>query len=159
MRQEKIDDVIFSLTKYAMDDIKKNRECPIAAFILGTCLINVLSEYRYGKSDGFIAFIIEYLPMYNAVKFKDSFKRRLLRYYSLKGCYYIIGWGDRNKEENLKDNCIHVDDFISNIEAALNRFVEQLKSGELFEVEMVYNSHPIIQDKSNDKIRATKKHH
>lgn len=146
MKQEQIDQLIHSLTTYAMNDIKNNRERPIAAFILGTQLLNTLSIYRYGMLDE-ITFFQEYMPMYDAEKLHDSLNRRLIPYYSLRYGYYTIGFGDRSKEENLQEGCIHVDDFITNTENALNKFLDELKQG-VFEVGYIANKHPILQDKS-----------
>ena len=98
---------------------------------------------------GFIEFISDYLPMYNPVRFKESFLDKLIPYYSLSGSMYRIGWGDRNKAENLEPNTIHVEDFVLNIENALIKFLQDLNDGS-FEIQSyIQRNHVIIQDKSN----------
>ncbi len=146
---EQKEQLIHSLTHYAMGDIKHNEERPIAAFILGTCLVDTLAYYRYGNDSSLARFVDDYMPMFDGDDFVESFKRRLLPFYSLNGSRYSIGWGDRDKEENQLPDTIHVTDFIENVQTALDEFVYDLNSG-IFNIDEPLSEHPAIKDKSNN---------
>ena len=121
-----IGQIIFSFDHYALNNVKDNQTRPIAAFILGCCLIDQLACFRFNEEGKWEEFVKKYLPMYKSMELCDSIRNKLVHNYSLEG-YYKIAFGERNLTQELPYTVIHIDDFIENLDTAFSDFCVHLR--------------------------------
>ena len=122
-----IGQIIHSFNHYALNNVKDNRERPIAAFILGCCLIDQLACFRFKQEGQWEEFIKKYMTMYKSMELCDSIRNKLVHNYSLEG-YYKIGFGERDSTTELPYTVIHVDDFIENLDSGFSEFCVDLRT-------------------------------
>ena len=126
IEDERIGQIIHSFGHYALNNVKENKDRSIAAFILGCCLIDQLACFRFNEEGKWEEFVKKYMTMYKSMELCDSIRNKLVHNYSLGG-YYKIGFGGRDKTEELPYTVIHVDDFIENLDTAFNLFCDDLR--------------------------------
>ncbi len=139
-KDEIIDRIIFSFTNYNLRDIKligdlaeKNSlDFVLAEFTLCTCLIDQLSGFRYNRiavKSRFIQFVDEYLSRYNSKFLYEDLRIRIIHNYSVGENYQLTRKASNSQTiSNSNDGLLSLDQFISDIEDAMNKYFVQLKN-------------------------------
>src|SRR5215204_5369560 len=106
---DKIAQIIKSFDDYAFNNIKDNKERPIAAFILCCCFIDQLAAFRYNSDHNgrWEDFIKDYLPDYEGAQLYDTLRNKLVHNYSLDG-YYKLAWVDGELEDVPSEKLLNV---------------------------------------------------
>lgn len=123
-----------SLYDMAFLDIKRasDGKSKMGAFILTSCFIEYLAGFRYGKEttgNDYKKFVRQYLTFYSAENLYKDLRCKLVHNYSEGGSYTFT---DNRKDLHFKktaDNKIvlNLENFIADVEAALNTYFIELK--------------------------------
>ena len=105
----------------------------MGAFILGSCFIDCLAGFwvgRQSKGADYRRFVQEYLPSYNAQELYSDLRCKLVHNYSEGGSYLFVDnkhalHFKRAGDERL---IINLEDFILELEQAMNHFFSDLDS-------------------------------
>lgn len=126
-----------SLHDMAFLDIKRasGGKSKMGAFILSSCFIEYLAGFRYGKEtsgNDYKNFVKNYLPQYNKDKPYKDLRCKLVHNYSEGGSYTFVDNKASLHGKSTADNKIvlNLENFIDDIESALKKYFEALKSNE-----------------------------
>lgn len=125
-----------SLHEMAFLDIKRasNGKSKMGAFILSSCFIEYLAGFRYGKETSgkdYKNFITNYFNgKYDPEKLYKDLRCRLVHNYSEGGTYTFIDNHPELHKKITQDGKIvlNLEDFVSDIEAVLKLYFNELKS-------------------------------
>jgi hypothetical protein len=122
----KIEEIIDSLTRFALRDIKVNIQNPIAAFILISCFIDQMAAYAYNTQIGkaganYKRFITEYFKNYDALKLWENLRCALVHNYTISPNFALSSepHPDLPPTNNISVNEFTVTGFIKELETAL----------------------------------------
>ena len=124
----KIKLIIDSLTENALGDIKRASHggSKMGAFILCSCLIDAIAGFIKGadtNEEDYKDVIKKYLPSYNPKKLYKDLRCKLVHSYSEGGSYlFVDNKPDRHLVEDAGKIIINLENFISDIESALETF-------------------------------------
>lgn len=126
-----------SLHDMAFLDIKRasSGKSKMGAFILSSCFIEYLAGFRYGKEtsgNDYKNLVKNYLPQYNKDKLYKDLRCKLVHNYSEGGSYLFTDNNASLHGKPTTDNKIvlNLENFIDDIESALNTYFEEIKSNE-----------------------------
>lgn len=131
-----INQIIHSFSKYNLRDIqeinKYELDFTIAEFILCSCLIDQISGFRYNTDEvgkRYRQFVKDYLPNYNPDELYEDLRCKLVHNYSV-GSFYGLTRNAPNLHLKVENGVTHInlEDFISDLLQALNRYISELAS-------------------------------
>ena len=141
-KQPFISHIRHSLEEMAFKDIIRasSGKSKMGAFILGSCFIEYLAGFRYGKEttrDDYKNFVKEYLDKYDAEKLYADLRCKLVHNYSEGGSYDFIDARPHLHNAKLQNGKIllNLENFIADLKSALDKYFTQLESDDtLFEL-------------------------
>ena len=143
-KQAFISHIRHSLEEMAFKDIIRasSGKSKMGAFILGSCFIEYLAGFRYGKEtttrDDYKNFVKEYLGnKYDAEKLYADLRCKLVHNYSEGGSYQFIDAHAHLHNAKLPNNKIllNLENFIDDLKSALDEYFTQLeKDDKLFQL-------------------------
>lgn len=124
-----------SLHDMAFLDIQKasNGGSKMGAFILASCFIDYLAGFRYGKKtqrEDYMNFVREYFgDKYDPDNLYEDLRCKLVHNYSEGGSYTFTDNHPELHKKKINDGRIllNLEDFVSDIEIALNTYFDELK--------------------------------
>lgn len=135
----RIEQIIHSLEHYALGDVKKASEqgLLVAAFILAACFIDQMAHHRYyriirgSSSEKFIAFVNAYFEgKYDGNILCNDLRSRMVHNYSVTENFSLTkgrpDWHLLTDHQGI--TCLNIDEFISEIERALDKLKGQMRS-------------------------------
>lgn len=150
----KIEEIIDSLTRYALRDIKVNIHNPIAAFILISCFIDQMAAYAYNTQIGqaganYKRFITEYFQAYDPLQLWKNLRCALVHNYTISPNFSLSSepHPDLATTTNVSVNELTVTEFIKELETALSDLSIHLRdktSKIRLDALTKYNDSPII---------------
>lgn len=129
----KISTIINSLTCCALGDIKKafSGGSKMGAFILCSCLIDAMAGFVKGADTihrDFKIFVRDYLPSYRPNELYHDLRCKLVHSYSEGGSYlFTDAKGHLHLQNSNGKTLINLENFIDDIENALNEFSRKLQ--------------------------------
>lgn len=130
----KVEEIIRSLTNYAIRDIRVNLENPIAAFILGSCLIDQLASFRYNPprqklSHFYKQFIKDYLTNYDPLSLYENLRCLLVHGYSISRHFGLnaVPFTTDELQQPLNVNNLSIHRFLYEIEIAFQNFSDDIR--------------------------------
>lgn len=149
----KIEEIIDSLSRYALRDIKVNIPNPIAAFILISCFIDQMAAYAYNTQIGqagacYRKFIENYFKSYDSLQLWENLRCALVHNYTISANFAISSetHPDLPATTNISANDFTVTGFINELETALLDLSHDLRNNPTIRTNALdkYNSSPII---------------
>jgi len=135
-----INQIIKSFSEYNIRDIKEigkladanNMDFVIAEFILGSCLIDQMSGFRYNSEEvgcRYRQFVRDYLPKYDPKELYHDLRNRLVHNYSIGKFYELARRSDSSqKPVGGRSTRLFLNAFILDLENALNKLILDLKT-------------------------------
>ena len=154
---EKIATITHSQKNLAMGDVKRASagESKLGAFMLCSCLIDAMAYFSSssaGVGANYRSFVQEYLTPYNPAKLYSDLRCKLVHNYSEGGSFmFIHAQPNMHLKPALLANRVYInlDNFIVDIESALESFCNRLQNPNETELRCNavsrYNSSNIIQ--------------
>jgi hypothetical protein len=154
---EKITTITHSLKNLAMGDVKRASagESKIGAFMLCSCLIDAMAYFSTSSPSvgaNYRSFVQEYLTSYNPAKLYSNLRCKLVHNYSEGGSYmFVHAQPSMHLKPVLLANRVYInlDNFIVDIESALESFCNKLQNPNETELRrkavLRYNRSNIIQ--------------
>lgn len=124
--------IITSFRDFAFNDLNifVEKNWPVGGFILGSCLIDQLSNYAYGtkSNKNFEHFVKDYLPLkYHDIKLYDDLRNKLVHNYSIGEKYLLVsGRSDLHFEPNGCQFYLNLNDFVNDLAKAFECLRVQL---------------------------------
>ncbi len=123
-----------SLLHMALEDIKRasGGGSKMGAFILCSCYIDYLAGFRYGKPAGrseYKQFVTEYLKMYDPEAIYHDMRCGIVHNYTEGGSYIFMHEHPelhRYQQAGVGKICLNLEDFISDIESAALKYMDEL---------------------------------
>lgn len=150
---QKIEEIIDSFTRYGLRDIRVNKENPIAAFILISCLIDQMAAYAYNTQKresgiNYKLFIERYFTNYTPLELWENLRCALVHNYTLKANFGLQSEPSASSVnfKNINVNEFAVSSFLLELETALNNLCKDLRSNTPPRENAIlkYNDSPII---------------
>ncbi len=128
-----LEEIKRSLRKFALGDVIRMDCCgwPIAGFILGSCFIDHISTFRWGKKvtwQTFNDFIDQYLPeQYKDIKLKEDLRNKLVHNYSVGEKYMLVAQAPQaHFTKEGEKFYLNLGNFANDLALALNRYELEL---------------------------------
>jgi len=130
-----IDAIKRGLDDMALQDIRRASEgkAKMGAFILGSCFIEYLAGFRYGKKTtrrDYKNFVEQYLgPFYDAEKLYSDLRCKLVHNYSEGGSYIFVDAKPELHGKRYNDKVlVNLENFTDDLERAMRKLFSEIDS-------------------------------